>query len=57
VTPPLGSGAATAIVRLRIALFGVKPTAWRRIEVAVTTTLADLHAAIHEERGRQLAAS
>ncbi len=40
--PPAGSGAATAIMRLRVALLGVKPTAWRRIEVAVTATLADL---------------
>lgn len=40
-------------MRLRIALLGVKPTAWRRIEVAVTTTLAALHAAIQAAMGRE----
>ena len=51
MTPPTGSGAATAIMRVRIALFGVKPTVWRRIEVTVITTLADLHAAIQAAMG------
>ena len=51
MTSPAGSGAATAIMRIRIALFGVKPTVWRRIEVAVTATLADLHAAIQAAMG------
>ena len=51
VTSPAGSGAVIAIMRLRIALFGVKPTAWRRIEVAVTARMADLHAAIQAAMG------
>jgi hypothetical protein len=43
--------AATAIVRLRITLRDVKPTAWRRLEVSLTATLADLHAAIQAAMG------
>ena len=51
MTPPAGSGAAAAIMRLRIGLFGIKPTVWRRIEVIVTATLAGLHAAIQAAMG------
>ena len=51
--PPAGSGAATAIMRLRVALLGVKPTVWRRIEVSVSTTLGDLHSVIQAAMGWQ----
>ncbi len=43
-TPP-------SVVRLRIVLRDIKPTVWRRVEVQVTTTLADLHAAIQAAMG------
>jgi len=45
------SGVVPAIVRLRITLRDVKPTVWRRFEVSLTATLADLHAAIQAAMG------
>ena len=53
MTPPAGSGAATSIMRLRVALLGVKPTTWRRIEVAVSATLGELHTVIQAAMGWQ----
>ncbi|MDT7953646.1 MAG: plasmid pRiA4b ORF-3 family protein [Acetobacteraceae bacterium] len=44
-TAPRGE-APPAIVRVRITLREVKPTVWRKLEVSLTATLADLHAAI-----------
>lgn len=38
-------------MRLRITLRDVKPTVWRRLEVSLTATLADLHAAIQAAMG------
>jgi hypothetical protein len=38
-------------MRLRIVLRDVKPTVWRRLEVSLTATLADLHAAIQTAMG------
>ena len=40
-----------ALLRLRISLLGIKPTPWRRIEVAADTTLAELHAVIQAAMG------
>jgi hypothetical protein len=40
-------------MRVRVALLSVKPTAWRRIEVAVSATLADLHTVIQAAMGWQ----
>jgi hypothetical protein len=40
-------------MRLRVALLGVKPTAWRRIEIAVSATLGDLHTVIQTAMGWQ----
>ena len=39
------------VMRLRITLSGVKPTPWRRIKVATTTTLAGLHDVIQSAMG------
>ena len=39
------------VMRLRVALLGVKPTPWRRIEVLASTTLARLHDAIQAAMG------
>jgi hypothetical protein len=49
-TGPRGEAPPT-IVRLRITLRDVKPTVWRRLEVSLTATLADLHAAIQAAMG------
>ena len=49
-TAPSGE-APPAIVRLRITLSEVKPTVWRRLEVSLIATLADLHAAIQAAIG------
>jgi hypothetical protein len=38
-------------MRLRVALLGVKPAPWRRVEVAATATLAGLHAVIQAAMG------
>jgi hypothetical protein len=51
VTAAPTSGVVPAIVRLRITLRDVKPTVWRRFEVSLTATLADLHAAIQAAMG------
>lgn len=42
---------APSVMRLRIVLRDIKPTVWRRVEVPVTTTLADLHGAIQAAMG------
>lgn len=39
------------IMRLRIALVGVKPTPWRRVEISVDATLSELHAVIQTAMG------
>ena len=39
------------VMRLRIALLGVKPAPWRRIEVLASTTLAGLHDVIQAAMG------
>jgi len=51
VTAVSTSGEVPAVVRVRITLRDVKPTVWRRLEVSVTATLADLHAAIQAAMG------
>lgn len=38
-------------MRMRITLRDVKPTVWRRLEVSLTATLTDLHAAIQAAIG------
>ena len=43
--------ALPAVLRLRVALLGIKPTPWRRIEVAAVTTLVELHAVIQAAMG------
>lgn len=48
------SGAATEgsdVLRLRVSLHGIKPTAWRRIVVSASITLCDLHIAIQAAMG------
>ncbi len=43
--------APPAVMRLRVALLGIKPAPWRRIEIAAVTTLAELHAVIQAAMG------
>lgn len=45
------AAAAPRIARLRVALLGVRPTVWWRVELAEASTLADLHAAVQAAMG------
>lgn len=46
-----GGGAPPAVMRLRSALLAVKPTVWRRVEVATDATLAEFHAVLQSAMG------
>lgn len=50
----IGAGTATEgsdVLRLRVSLHGIKPTAWRRIVVPDSITLSELHIAIQAAMG------
>jgi hypothetical protein len=49
--PAVGTDAARAVHQLKIKLRRTSPPVWRRIEVASTTTLADLHDVIQASFG------
>ncbi len=42
---------APEVMRLRVALHDVKPTPWRRVEIAAAATLANLHVVIQAAMG------